>query len=631
MLVCAVRPAGWEDAFARLSAPSTLERAAAQRELAAGLAREHAPRLAQLLRGADEEQRARVAAALGGQSRHLGLALLVAADPDRRVARTGVEALEAACLASVVEVRDTTEGEEYEWLLPRAGLPVRLDGALQGAATPELVAVLVASGDAALRVAVDPDAPDARTPLPRTEGDLVLWLAALTSARGLRHDIYVDEEGGGLVVLGAPADETPRPASLAALRARWLRAAAAGEDLARRRRACAALAASGWPAALEWLRAVAAAGDDLALEELCGAAQAGRGGRELGGFAGAARTRERLAAGRLAALEQGDAARATLCTRGLAALGALDPARRWPEPAADARLLPHQLLELRLAPLSVEGLAGAEREPPLLGAAWSAPDAPTGLVLAAWRTAAAHGVRVPREVRRLHGARLAADLAQAGCIDAAVELAAQVGLLPPEEPAQPLDWRYELALRLAQGEREAAQRLLAPQAAQDVCAAAWALRAVEQRLDAAGAARAQALRLDAAWIAAPAGRETWLRLQATRELAREELGLFTDLEAALAVVAGRPEQAVARRMHVELCGDPARSSRRLAEAGAAILEQLEAAGRHELAAQHLAAMRAAAATVRSHAAALQPGRFPPPSGAARAAAWHDLQPGRSFR
>lgn len=255
-------------ALARLSADSARERAAAERELGVQLSPADSALLAAAARAGSAEVRARIAAALMSDARHFALAAELAAASDSMVSDTG-----AAALA----------GLAAEWLgtsdqdpLPLSGVERAVRGAFSGLFSLDIsrgeleplldqIARLVPArrtdqpNGAALAVVLDPSFDPRQTrplvgaqdlgPIAVGTFDELLYATAVT--HGALFDVYGWIDGRTWIVV-RPSD-VPDGRSAQALLLQWVLAVESPSS-PRQARACArALAACGWPAALEWL------------------------------------------------------------------------------------------------------------------------------------------------------------------------------------------------------------------------------------------------------------------------------------------------------------------------------------------------------------------------------------------
>jgi len=565
--------------------------------------------LAPRLRAATEEQRAQIAASLSDRAHLLPLILDLAHDPDRRVARPAAEALQALCRKSTATTRDLVSAEAVEWLARNAGEPVRLVGPVLQAPAAEVVDVLRRAGGAPVRLVVDPEASERLVPVPAGAGDLLRWLAALQTLRKVRSEVFVDANEVGCVVLGLPPSEglssaldaaSEAPAERwARWRERWLRLAyqrhdpsTAPEgptDPAVRRRAACALAMSGWDLGLEWLAHAARQGDAVAVEALCWAVGDTHGGRELAQPAVQTQLialRDQLLA--RAEWTPEDASRCARLTRGLAAALALQPQAAQAHMAAmPEQRTPHALLMylelLRQVALRLEHSVASPTSsstqpslPPAIAAVWAMPAsearADHELLLAAWRAAAAMGLRADESVLQRHGVQLAQALRGARLDALARELARQVGLLPSVVGLEP---HYEVGLHLAAGRADLAQVVLGRLTPVRACVV---LHRLSQELDAGGMTLIHALQSQPSWWPEPAARDPWQRLHSPHVWALEDLQSLATEREAWAVLAGRPAQTVVRQALLdEWTRQPSPLLAR------SVCTDLEAAGRPDLA------------------------------------------------
>ncbi|MEY2745065.1 MAG: hypothetical protein RL112_107, partial [Planctomycetota bacterium] len=563
LLACVAAPRAAESAaaegefaavLARLSAPELAVREEASRRLA-GLAHEgRVGQLAAFLRGADEEARARAAAALASRGALLPVVAALATDSDARVARPGREALELATLAEASSVARPSLSGELEWLTRACSGVVRVEGALLAAPAEDLLPILVSAGGHPVGVAFDPDrAPEQARALPGGEGDLWRWLSALAQVRGLHHRLRRLADGRALLVLGgAPnavdeLDHAPL-AQHADFLARGVRASLDAQA-ARRRAGCSALLASGWGAAQAWIEERASEGDEAAVAAVARAASMRGASPSLRAPAAQGALRRLLES----AVVEGDLVRGASWA---AALGASTSEEAWPMPAESrvARLL--QLVEALHAPVAPSADAAL---PPLLSALVQ-PEADAVEVLWCWRVAARHGLALPASSADLHGARLAGALVAAGEAARLPELAGPTGRLLPVV-AEPAGAPPELLLAAwcAAGDAAAARSFLERLRARSPLAAAKAWRAAGPWLGPRGAACAAAVVEDGAWIADEGAREEFLVLVGLRALPSERLSRLD--EAQLDHLAGAKAGGPARVAWLERL-DPARRARR---------------------------------------------------------------------
>ena len=549
--------------------------------------------LAPRLRAATEEQRAHIASALADRAHLLPLILDLAHDPDRRVARPAAEALQALCRKSTATTRDLTPAQTVEWLSRNAGDPVRLVGPLLQAPAADMVEVLRRAGGAQVRLVVDPEALERGVPVPSGAGDLLRWLAALQTLRKLRSEVFVDANESGWVVLGRPtgvdlsssldaAAEAPAE-RWARWRERWLRLAYIRRDQptdpAVRRRAARALAMSGWDLGLEWLAHAARQEDEVAVEALCWAVGDTHGGRELAQPAVQAQLialRDQLLA--RSAWTAEDASRCASLTRGLAAALSSQPeaARAYVAALPESRTLQAHTMQLELLRQVALRIEPRLAQPPAIAAAWARPssEAPVEheLQLAAWRAAAAFGVRAEEAVLQRHGVQLAQALRGARLEALARELAHQVGLLSAVAGLEP---HYETGLHLAAGRVDLAQDVLRKLTPVRACVV---LHQLSQELDAASMAHLRSLQIQSAWWAESGARELWQRLHGTHIWMLEDLQTLGVEGEVWAVLAGRPEQTAARQaLLAQWARQPAPQLAR------SVCADLEAAGRPDLA------------------------------------------------
>ncbi len=612
--------------LSQLAAPELATRADAQRRLAGLVHEGRIAALAAFLRGADEEARARVAAALASRGGLLPVVASLAVDPDARVARVGLQALELATLAEASSVSRPSLSGDLEWLTRAASTTVRIEGALLSAPAAELLPILLAAGGHPLELAFDPDrGSESRLALPGGEGDLWRWLSALAQVRELNHRLVRRADGRAtLVVGGAPAvAEEPDHAPVARHADFLARCVRASLDLepVRRLAGCGALASSGWSAAQAWIEQRAWEGDEAAVAALARLASARAPSPALGSRAAVVALRRMLEA---AQVEEQLARGASLA----AALGATGLEPTWPQPAESrtARLL--QLVAALHAPLAPRSEPPAtEALPPLLGAL-TRPEADAIELSWCWRVAARHGLAVPARVAQLHGERLAALLAAAGEASRLPELARATGVAPPAGAA-PFGVPSEvlLAAWCATGDTAAARGLLERLCRQSPLVAAKAWRAARLGWGSQGTACAEAVVGDGAWLAEEAAREEFLLLVLVRASTDERLRLLD--AARLDHLAGDPAGVAAREAWLERCEAARQARRSQLERADAIVADLRAAGAEGAAWSFIEAVRAKVGDDERRASS-SPQRSPSAARQAVGAAWFDPVPGRSL-
>jgi len=265
----------------RAGASDWAERERAQRWLATHLETADAGAVALRAASGDAEVRARLARAIGGQARLLELASRLALRTEPPAVELGREALREQILGFDPGA-EAAPSEAADWLSElRRGLPelLGLSAELRAGPAQNVLDLLARHASGAPPLVLDPRALPARSPVEGTElaGTLPELLLQCASDRGL----YVRGFGfdpateGRPWILLAPLD--PRGASAAELLAAWVTGAA---DPAREADARAsdarALAAVGWPAALEFLERRWVGGDEAALDGLLLAAGRGR-------------------------------------------------------------------------------------------------------------------------------------------------------------------------------------------------------------------------------------------------------------------------------------------------------------------------------------------------------------------
>jgi hypothetical protein len=612
--------------LAHLGAPELAAREEAGRRLAASAHEGRVGALAAFLRGADEESRARVAAALASRGSLLPVVAALATDPDARVARPGAEALQLATLAEAGAQARPSLSDELEWLARAGSGTVRVEGALLAAPAEELLAILLAAAGHPFEFVVDPDrAPEHQVALPAGAGDLPRWLSALAQVRGAGHRLRRTADGRALIVVGGapPAPDEPDHAPAAQhadFLARSVRASLAPEP-ARRRAGCAALARSGWSAAQAWIERRASEGEEAAVVAVARAAS-------LRGASAALRApaaRAALDKLRRGAAAQGDLALGTALA---AALGASAAEWEWPAPADSRteRLL--QLVEALHAPIAPRGEARLGGDRPTLLGALASPEADLVEVLWCWRVAARHGCAVPTEAPALHGERLARALAAAGEAPRLLELARATGaVLPPGGASAGVPSEVLLAAWCESGDARAARGMLEELCARSPLAAAKAWRAARSTLGPRAVSVAAAALGTAEWIVDEAARDDFLLLVGLRAVAEERL---MELDAPrLDHLAGDPSGVAARTAWLERC-DPARKARRAQlERADAIGADLRDAGAVGPAWTFLESVRAKLGEDERRVAG-SASRLPAAPRSAVGAAWFDPVPGRSL-
>jgi hypothetical protein len=334
------------DQLARLGAPRSAERAAAERWLQAHLVFERYPELAAAALAGDAEVRGRLVRVLSGDPRHLALALALGAEKDAVLGALGREAVRAAVVQADPRLGETAQREGLEELLRRAASEssprsLRLDPRLTLA---QMVEGLELVGELPLGVTLDPRLAT-RTIRREEELPSAPWnvlLVQLARALGVEIEIHGLARGRDNA-LGPFLRLTvePGPARTGVdLVSEWLFELAKDGDESVRARAACNLASSGFAPALEWMdHLVRARGDRAALEGLALAAARGRVAPVLSSPAvlepllAEAETQAGARSARiLCALAHGgcfDAAGNSLATRLLAGFESATPRGRW--------------------------------------------------------------------------------------------------------------------------------------------------------------------------------------------------------------------------------------------------------------------------------------------------------------
>ncbi|MEQ1893173.1 MAG: hypothetical protein ABL998_11560, partial [Planctomycetota bacterium] len=270
---------------AALSSPEAIERAAAERWLAAHLEPARYSDLLTLARGADAEVRARLVRILAADPRHLELALTLAAEPSSELSELGVDAVRA--VVAVLEPRfgePARRGQELGTALERLAGSAwpRLLVLAPGRPLGELALELEFTGAIEVGFTLDPAL---ATRVPRGNTELVVgpWEEALdqllraygfgVEGHGLPKGRAADTEVSGFLRV---APENERPRSGVEHVGEWLLLVARPGDEALRVQAARNLAATGLAPVLSWLGRRAASGDAAGLEGVLLAGARGR-------------------------------------------------------------------------------------------------------------------------------------------------------------------------------------------------------------------------------------------------------------------------------------------------------------------------------------------------------------------
>lgn len=366
-------------ALERLGADDARERLEAQRWLGGHLTRGDFPAVAEALRAGSFEVRLRLTDALASDDRHLGLAALLATDPDARASAVGGEAI-GEMIRRWNPAADEPPGRRQ--LLPtewrRLPMPPLLidprEDSLSG--TLDRLARL---GAGPAPIVLDPKLdplvrrllPGEREPASALAGTWAQIFTAIVSVKRVSFEVLGYDEGG----LSRPwlrvckrgnEDEGSTREHLV----EWCRGVLA-EANPNWNTACArALGTTGWPAGIRWMEERwRTDGDDASLEGLLAAAAHGR---VTPGFANLAAVQTLLegADARLVAKESGAVGHAERVARALLILG---PTGAAGEPLADALATEWDTLEsasrwMRLVAMEGQGkghaacLAAATKE-----------------------------------------------------------------------------------------------------------------------------------------------------------------------------------------------------------------------------------------------------------------------------
>lgn len=267
-----------------LGAPTAAERDAAQRWLAANLAREHFGQLAASARGADAEATRRLVQALGADGAHLDLVVLLCSEEDEGLRDLGERAFIELALRWCPNVTDKPASR----LAVQAHLAGHARRHAQDRDRTETVGValdrLARLSDLDVPLVVAPPIADAPATSVSGSRSTLERLSELSTTGGFSFAGVGGWERGQEPGAGAWILVTPRggarkqPGTRRLLR--WCLQVELGRPEAPD--AARALAATAWPAALRWLgRRWAERGDDAALEGLLLAAARGRVAPEL--------------------------------------------------------------------------------------------------------------------------------------------------------------------------------------------------------------------------------------------------------------------------------------------------------------------------------------------------------------
>lgn len=325
--------------LARLGAPVSAERAAAERWLRAHVESGHFPLLAEAAAGADAEVRRRLVEVIAADGGRPDLALFFLAEASAPLQELGGEALARlalawnARLAAPALVGAAVEERLAE--LRRDGRP-ELFALDLAAPLEESLQLLDRAGALPLGVTVDPTRPAperaASTSAPRlASGPWDELLLRLAEAHGLRLELYGSRSKGRGVAVGANGFVVLTPATRPAppgtdLLVRWARATLVDPSPAQRAASLTSLVAIRWPALLAWLeRRWAQAKDPLVEDALLRAMSTGRIPPSWTEPAGVARLLE-LAVGALSAAAPEPRVRGELALQALRRLPCLGPA-----------------------------------------------------------------------------------------------------------------------------------------------------------------------------------------------------------------------------------------------------------------------------------------------------------------
>ena len=290
----------------QLSAASAPERESAQRWLATNLTVADYGLLAASARAADAEAVRRLAGALGADGRHLGLAVLLLAEKEPVLQGLGQAAFDELVVRWCPDAGQRPASRVRVNAQLAKGASRRFVDHARREPAREAFDRLARLGDVSFPVVLSPSAAGLSLELEALDGDSLLLMTALTRGAGLSYsgigDWSGEEPGAGAWILVTARGGARAESGLERLR-RWCLQVqlelAEGADAAR------ALAATEWPAALQWLEARwDARRDPVALEGLLLAAQRGRVSLSLQ----SAEARSELLARADAALAGGDAA-----------------------------------------------------------------------------------------------------------------------------------------------------------------------------------------------------------------------------------------------------------------------------------------------------------------------------------
>lgn len=276
-------PDEFTEQLARLGAPRSAERAAAERWLQVHLVFERYPDLAAAALAGDAEVRGRLVRVLSADSRHLALALALGVEKDAVLGALGREAVRAAVVQVDPRLGETAQREGLEELLRRAasdGSPrsLRVDARL---ALAQIVEGLELVGELPLGLTLDHRL-DTRTIRREEELPSAPWnvlLLQLARALGVEVEIHGLARGRDNALgpfLRLTVEPGP-PRTGVDLVSEWLFELARDGDEGVRARAACNLASSGFAPALEWMdHLVRSRGDRAALQGLELAAARGR-------------------------------------------------------------------------------------------------------------------------------------------------------------------------------------------------------------------------------------------------------------------------------------------------------------------------------------------------------------------
>ena len=266
-------PTSVSAALAGLEAETAGERLRAQRWLATELDAADLPLLAEAASGAGLEVRTRLIAAVGADDRHMQLAALLATDHDPVLRQVGRSALRKMVLRwhgddSLAPLPDALVrsglagrfgGTAYSISVASEGIDAALDRIVRQLGTP--LGLSGGSIGIALnpvlhvqdRAGRDPGGPGSLRMEVRDDlvGDPGQLLFDLLRERGLTVEAYAFDSPRAWLHVVDPSGAGTRQAD--DLLTRWVREVLDSADRTRGAGAARALAASGWPAALDWL------------------------------------------------------------------------------------------------------------------------------------------------------------------------------------------------------------------------------------------------------------------------------------------------------------------------------------------------------------------------------------------